>query len=312
VYHLDSIKNKRVGISVLNWGLGHVTRCVSVIHMLQCQSNSVFIFCSIEQRTIFSQYLTNVEFIIHGGYPFKFGGKGRFTSDLIRSSFALYSYAKIDREFSEKVVQEYKLDLIISDQRYGFFSAQVPSIFITHQINFPVKGLYRFFNVINRRQLSKFDVIWIMDNNQNLGGSLSHSRSFKNTVKIGHHSRFLLNKKELIKTINAVLIINGPKTYAPYLITHFLDLIKSRHIEFIIGGIHVEKILEEMKITTTFIPNTNMAKADEVMQKAMEVCGYFGYSTLMDCKVLNCSYNLTPTPGQLEQIYLAGLHKKSP
>ena len=311
MYHIDSIKNKRVGISVLNWGLGHVTRCVSVIHKLECQSNSIFIFCNIEQRTIFRQYLNNVEFIIHDGYPFKFGGKGRFTSDLIRSYYALYSYSKIDREFSEMVVQKYKLDLLISDQRYGFFSSQVPSIFITHQIKFPVKGLYRFFNIINRRQLSKFDFIWIMDNNQNLGGTLSHSHSFKNAVKIGHHSRFLLNKKPVTKNINSVLVINGPKTYSTYLINHFLDQIRSKHIEFIIGGIHVEKIIEEMNITTSFIPNSNMDKADEVMRKAKEVCGYFGYSTLMDCKVLNCSYNLTPTPGQLEQIYLARLHKKS-
>ena len=61
-----------------------------------------------------------------------------------------------------------------------------------------------------------------------------------------------------------------------------------------------------------FIPNTDMEKADEVMGKAQEICGYFGYSTLMDCKALSCSFNLIPTPGQLEQIYLSKLHKKSP
>jgi hypothetical protein len=55
-----------------------------------------------------------------------------------------------------------------------------------------------------------------------------------------------------------------------------------------------------------------MEKADEVMGKAHEICGYFGYSTLMDCKALSCSFNLIPTPGQLEQIYLSKLHKKSP
>ncbi len=312
MYHIDSIKNKRVGISVLNWGLGHVTRCVSVIHQLQCQMNSVVICCSTDQQSIFQQYLKGVEYVLHEGYPFQFRGKGRFKVDLLRSSFALYRYSKKDREFSEKVVRELKLDLIISDQRYGFYSSQVPSIFITHQLTFPLKGMYRLFNVINKRQLSKFQSIWVMDDKNNLGGKLSLGNPFKNTIRIGHHSRFLLNREPCVKDIRSVLIINGPRSYSSFLIRHFLDKIRSKHIEYIIGGEYVQEIMNEMEITTSFIPNTNMGAADNIMKRTQEICGYFGYSTLMDCEVLKCSYNLTPTPGQLEQMYLAELHKKSP
>jgi hypothetical protein len=151
-----------------------------------------------------------------------------------------------------------------------------------------------------------------MDNEQNLAGLLSNGHDLKNSTQIGHHSRFLLKKNIKLKQINSTLVINGPATYSRYLIQYFMDQLKSNHIEYVVGGEHVKILLERIETRAVFIPNTNMSKADEVLCMSNEICGYFGYSTLMDCKVLNCSFNLIPTPGQSEQIYLAELHKKSP
>ena len=312
MYRIESIKNKRIGFSVLNWGLGHVTRSVSIIQQLKSQANEIFVFCNDEQRAIFGQYLIDVVFIDRDGYPFKFRGKGNFKRDLLRSLIPLYTYAKIDRKLSEESVERHNLDLLISDQRYGFFSSRVPSIFITHQLNFPLRGFYRVFNTVNRRQISKFDGIWVMDNEMNLAGKLSNNQYFKNTFQIGHHSRFLLLKNQSKKSINAVLIVNGPMCYSTYLIDQFKNELINNKIDYVIGGPHVGEILIQVESKAVFIPNTEMQKADELICKANKLCGYFGYSTLMDCKVLNCSFNLIPTPGQLEQIYLSKLHKKSP
>ena len=157
--HIESIKNKRIGFSVLNWGLGHVTRSVSIIHELKSQSNQVYIFCNKEQKAIFSQYLSDVVFVDHEGYPFRFRGKGNFKLDIFRSLYSLYAHSKFEQKLCEKHVVSYDLDVLISDQRYGFHSSQVPSIFITHQLNFPLRGFYKVFNYINRRQISKFDSV---------------------------------------------------------------------------------------------------------------------------------------------------------
>ena len=150
-----------------------------------------------------------------------------------------------------------------------------------------------------------------MDNRNNLAGKLSINRSYQNCFNIGHHSRFLLVEKRPTKNINSVLIVNGPISYSNYLINHFLEELTSNKIEYVIGGIHVSDLLSKIDTLATFIPNNSMNQADDVMIQAKEICGYFGYSTLMDCKVLCCSFNLIPTPGQLEQIYLSQLHKKS-
>ena len=311
MFEPESIKNKRIGFSVLNWGLGHVTRCVSLIEQLKRQSNSVFVFCNQEQRSIFRQYIKEVEFIDHKGYPFDFRGKGNFKLDLFRSLFALYSYAKKDSEFAKESVQLYDLDLIISDQRYGFFTSQVPSIFITHQLTFPLRGIYGLFNIVNRKEISKFDTVWVMDNHEHLAGSLSFNKRIKHVVHIGHHSRFLLLNIDQLKSIKSVLIINGPRIYSRYLLDQFEKQLCSDEIEYVIGNPDNQKDLDQIDTKATFIPNTDMARADEVMASAKVICGYFGYSTLMDCRVLKCSYDLIPTPGQLEQVYLAKLHKKS-
>ncbi|MDG2152629.1 MAG: hypothetical protein P8K10_01705 [Crocinitomicaceae bacterium] len=309
--HIESIKNKRIGFSVLNWGLGHVTRSVSIIHQLKLQSNEVFLFCSKEQKSIFSQYLLDVVFIDHDGYPFKFRGKGNFKLDIFRSLYSLYSHSKSEQKLCEKYVVNYDLDLLISDQRYGFYSSLVPSIFITHQLNFPLRGVYRIFNNINKHQILKFGCVWVVDNQNKLAGKLSVNQSFENCYYIGHHSRFLLVDKQISKDINSVLIVNGPLSYSNYLIDNFTEELQSNKIEYVIGGMHICSLLSKVDTRAKFISNSSMNDADVIISRTKEICGYFGYSTLMDCKVLSCSFNLIPTPGQLEQIYLSQLHKKS-
>ena len=84
--HPDDIRNKRIGFSVLNWGLGHVTRCIPLIVRLQQQSNELIIFCDEDQQSIFSQYIEGALYVRHKGYPFNFRGKGRFKSDLMNYS----------------------------------------------------------------------------------------------------------------------------------------------------------------------------------------------------------------------------------
>ena len=60
-----------------------------------------------------------------------------------------------------------------------FIQIKSPSIFITHQLKFPLKGAYRIFNLVNRLQISKFKGIWIMDDEEKLVGDLSKNNYFK-------------------------------------------------------------------------------------------------------------------------------------
>ena len=310
--HLHNIKDKHIGISVLNWGLGHVTRSIPIIESLCAQNNRLFVFCNEHQKHIYSQYLDDVNFVDHRGYPFEFKGNGSFKMDLLLSSRALYQYLKSEKQLVKSYVKKYKLDMLISDQRYGFFSNNVPSIFITHQLQLPVQGIFKLGNLINRRQLSKFSSIWIMDDErERYAGKLSENKNYDRSIYIGCHSRFQGIAKSSKKEVKGILVVNGPEVYSQILLDAFVVQIENGDIDKIVGPESLRSLLLAKKITTTFCANSDMNTIDALFVKTSKVFGFFGYTTLMDCLELGCDYNLIPTPGQDEQIYLAKRHKKS-
>ena len=310
--HPDDIRNKRIGFSVLNWGLGHVTRCIPLIVRLQQQSNELIIFCDEDQQSIFSQYIEGALYVRHKGYPFNFRGKGRFKSDLILGSTKLIAFLKMEQGLVDEYIVKYELQSLISDQRYGFYTAKLPSVFITHQLKFPLMGLYKLVNLLNSYHLSKFKTIWIMDDPKHMhAGKHTNKKHNKNAIYIGCHSRFELREKINVKTIKGVLVINGPSTYASSLIDSFSEQILCGEIQSIVGPVFVQEILRERNIQTSFVSNQEMSKVDAVLLSSSKIFGFFGYTTLMDCLELRCDYQLIPTPGQDEQQYLAKRHKKS-
>ena len=77
------------------------------------------------------------------------------------------------------ITQKEKVDLIISDNRYGVRNDKVKSIFICHQIALQAPANLQFMNPVflklHLRQIHKFDALWIPDeeNDSNLSGKLS-------------------------------------------------------------------------------------------------------------------------------------------
>ena len=63
-----------------------------------------------------------------------------------------------ERKIAEKISLEQNVDIIISDNRFGFSSSKTINIYITHQlkINGPIL-LMKIVNLINRLFIQKFD-----------------------------------------------------------------------------------------------------------------------------------------------------------
>jgi uncharacterized protein (TIGR00661 family) len=302
----NEIIQKRILISVLNWGMGHVFRSIGLIHQLLEQKNVVIIACSVEQEEIYNQYFDKVEFIRHDGYPFEFGGKGNFAWDLAKSFSLLNRRLKEERKEVETIVKKHQIDLILSDHRYGFRSDKIPSIFITHQFNLPVKWHQLGVNLVHRRLMFKFNFVWIMDyNDSRLAGKLSVSGKDKNVTYIGPYSRFTLydRAKFEVKHDN-VLIASGPQVYAQELVnTYFSKNNPNGHIAICAYCIQVPKGIEKI--------SGNWKVQDEYILSAKKIISRSGYSTIMDLEILKCDYELIPTPGQAEQEYLSTINSSS-
>jgi hypothetical protein len=305
------IQSKNIIISPLNWGFGHVSRCIPLIYNLLKRNNSIFIACDSTQKSVFVQYFgQKVKFIEHQGYPFQFSGKGNYTNDLFFSIGKLLKRSKQELKEVERYNQELKIDIVISDHRYTFRSEKIYSIFMTHQLNLPINWFQFPFKLYHKKQIKKFDSIWIVDKAKNsLAGKLSNNKQFVNAIYIGWLSRFMLYPKNDLKS-GSVLIISGPKEYWSNLFNVFSKELESNEIQTIIGSSEIQELINSKKLNQNFHASDNWMETDKLLLRTKKIYGYIGYTTLMDVEILNCDSHLIASPGQLEQEYLETLKQK--
>ena len=296
------IKKQRVLLSPLNWGMGHVSRCIGLIDILLRNDNTIFIACSADQQAIFQQYFKDITFIDHDGYPFEFGGKGKFSLDLLKSFSALKRRQNEERTQVENYVDFFEIDCVISDHRYGFRSRKVNSIFLTHQLNLPVKWYERWVQNIHINYLRSFDEIWVLDTEDSkYAGKLSRNEDGLNVQYIGILSRFGKYVLKETKTIDSLIVVSGPAIYAKQFLEQQLESFKTDEGHNVL--IAPKEILEALEIENSH-PSNDWLKCDDYFLSSKKLISRSGYSTLMDAICLEIPCEITATPGQAEQEYL--------
>jgi hypothetical protein len=279
------IQGKNVLISPLNWGFGHVSRCIPLISNLLENGNSVFIACDTAQKNVFIQYFgQKLKYIKHHGFPFQFSGKGNYTNDLFFSLGKLLKRSKKELKEVERNVTELKIDIVISDHRYTFRSKKCYSIFITHQLNLPISWFQFPFKLYHKKQITKFESIWIVDKAENsLAGKLSNNKQFRNTIHIGWLSRFTLYPKNDLKTGN-VLIISGPKEYWSNLFQAFSKELASNEIQTIVGSSEIQELIQRTLISIQKYKQLELIGINEFNQGTQQLENL--YKELYNNKVL--------------------------
>jgi UDP-N-acetylglucosamine:LPS N-acetylglucosamine transferase len=303
----EEINNQRILFSALNWGMGHVSRSISIIHQLKNQGNNLFIACSGSQRKVFEAYFTDIEFIEHDDYPFEFKGNGNFAIDLLLAFPKLNRRLKKEKKEIKHLIKKHDIDICISDHRYGFYKKKCTSIFITHQLNLPLPFLFKGVNSLHRQLLKKFNYIWVLDNEHSKhAGKLSTNKNFKNLYYIGIHSRFSLYPSTIKENYTAV-IISGPSPYREQFFLEQLSAAKQRIDKTIIITPQQNLKASHISNNITVQLSIDWRACDQIILKANKVISRAGYSTVMDLNYLQCEKELHPTKGQWEQEYLAKL-----
>ncbi len=293
----DDIKGKKIVISVLNWGFGHVSRSIGLIRQLKGQGNEVIFVGDEQQSEIIKQYFTEIQLIDHDGYSFNFRGKGRFAVDLFLSLPRLVKQFSKEKRRVEEIVFKEKPDLLISDHRYGFRSDIVPSIFVTHQLQLPIEWYQSAMQLWHKNLINRFDTVWVMDTKDSkFAGKLSASRGFDNVIYIGPYSRFmeLPQEENKNKEVDTVLIASGPDIYAQQLVDQYG---KPGVMVVCADSINTPEGVERF--------SGDWLRQDELIRNAKQIISRSGYSTIMDAQFLNTRFIIIPTPGQREQEYLS-------
>ena len=213
-----------------------------------------------------------------------------------------------EKEIAEKLSIEQNIDIIISDNRFGFRSSKTTNIFLSHQLK--IKGpffIMKLINIINEIFIQRFDHCWVPDfENSLLSGELSNSKLPK--TNIGPLSRFEKNVTERTKyKYKYLAIISGPEPqrgqFEKEIQNCFLKI--NAHCA-IINGITNTKETSTKNITT--YPHLETSVFLEVISTSELVICRSGYSSIMDLYFLEKKVFFIPTPGQPEQEYLAEYH----
>lgn len=310
----NSKKHKKpltILIAPLDWGLGHATRCVPIIHELLKLGVTVIIAADGAVKVLLKNEFPKVKIIPLKGYNINYSKtKAGFFSKLIMQSPKILSAINYEHYWLVRFIKNNNIDAVISDNRFGLWTKSVPCVYITHQLNLhnpnyalTVLGQKVHYNFINR-----FTECWVPDFEENgLAGKLSHPlHPPKIPLKyLGPLSR--LKKTEANKTLDIFVALSGPEPQR----TIFEKILAPQIKKSGLRCVFVRGLPGETKTSYTDNENFKMlnhlpsVKFGEMMQKAEWMICRSGYSSVMDLSVIGQKAILVPTPGQTEQEYLA-------
>lgn len=221
-----------------------------------------------------------------------------------------------ERSLLQLWVEEGWTDGVISDNRYGLYHKEIPSVFVCHQLAplppFGGEVAHWLSHKMHGHFMRHFDQLWIPDSKDesSLSGKLSHRFGLEDVRQkwLGPLSRYAgFERKKGEKKWDIVVLLSGPEPQRGIL----EEKIKSQlsgigKSSLLIQGLRAnEPVFEEQEGYTICNYLGGEALAD-TLQSADVVIARSGYSSLMDFAALGLKkLILIPTPGQTEQEYLA-------
>ena len=214
---------------------------------------------------------------------------------------------KKEKSKINKIIENYEIDGIISDNRLGVYSSKVPSVFITHQLNVLSGKTSWLTTKLHSRYISKFDACWVPDvaGAENLSGKLGHPEKMMNSITyIGPLSR--IEKKSLPIKYDIMVLLSGPEPQRTLLEKKLIKELEnsSKEILFVKGIVESQQQIEKVN-SITYYNFMNSEELSTAFNESEFVVCRSGYTTVMDLAKLEKKAFFIPTPGQYEQEYLA-------
>ena len=330
--------SKKVFVAPLDWGLGHATRCVPVIRKLLENNAEVIIAADNLPLAFLEKEFPDIKTINLPSFNIKYPSKGSMVIRMMMSIPLILNGIRKEHKLLQEIITENKIDIVISDNRWGLWTSKAYSVFITHQLMVKcptrLKFLEPILNNITRRFIGKYKECWVPDfeDKHNLSGDLSHKYLIPpNTYFIGPLTRFNklnftshsqqptahsinsefrtgISGKEISKDKLVLIILSGPEPQRTILEMKLISQIKSidSAYRFILiqgkADADAENIIFE---NLTVYSHLNSEVLFNFIKSAELVICRPGYSGVMDLVASGKKAVFIPTPGQTEQEYLA-------
>lgn len=305
-------------VAPLDWGLGHATRCVPIVRSFINADFEVIIAAEGAQKALLAKEFPLVKLVNLPGYRLRYGRTkwGTIFKILFQIPKILGAIRR-ENNWLKRFAAENQVDYVVSDNRYGFYLAGVPSFFITHQLLIKTpfgKWNERMLQKTNYHFIKKFTACWVPDHEGkiNLGGELSHPQHMPSipVYYLGHLSRM---KKENVQiTTDLLVIISGPEPQRSLFEKMIVDQLSQTDLSAIVvrglpnatSTLHAS---DNIKVHN-HLPAVDLNNA---INESSAIISRSGYSTVMDLIPLHKKCIFVPTPGQTEQEYLADYLSKN-
>ncbi|MEL7426190.1 MAG: hypothetical protein AAFN81_24570 [Bacteroidota bacterium] len=298
-------------VAVLDWGLGHASRSVSLIEDLAAEGRKITIASSGKALLFLQKHFSTYPFVELPAYAIRYPHQSMVANMLWQLPRAIKVMREEHRQL-QSVVQNSEITRIISDGRFGCWHPEVPSIWLAHQlqIQHANPGLASLANAgyhyyVRRR----FQEVWIPDRaiEPRLAGKLSEPIVGLPYRYLGPQSRFQSREaQDKTMRFRYLALLSGPEPQRTRLETLLRTQLSKLNAPSLLvrgvpGATEIRKTSGQLHLVDWLLGE----QLEEAVQQAETIICGSGYSTLMDAWYWKKDLLLVPTPGQGEQEYLA-------
>lgn len=313
-FRLAMTKQLHVLYSVLDWGLGHATRSIPVIHELLANNCKVSLAGEGNSLILLQKTFPNLPCYPLKGIHVTYPTSGSMTLAMIKQLPAINNAIKSEQHQFEELVNTLNPDLVLSDNRYGARSKKVYSIFMGHQLWIQAPAALKWTEGLifrlHKKMIRHFDECWVPDyeGENNLSGQLSHHQKVTESLQpvyIGPLSRLRLSEVKEEVTTDILVIISGPEPQRTIFEAKCRKEAEATGLKTIIvqGQPHLNNDFTFNNIR--LVSHLNEEELASAICNSTYIVCRSGYSTLMDLAHLQKNALCIPTPAQTEQEYLA-------
>lgn len=304
---------KRILVAPLNWGFGHATRCIPIIDALLDHGFEPILASDGDALSLLQKEYPNLLQLELPSYNISYSKRNNGLKwKLLKDSPNILKAINKEKEVVDQIILEHNISGLISDNRYGINSKDIPSVFVTHQLRVLSGSTTWLSSKVQQNYLAGFDECWVPDfhGRSNLSGKMGHLKQDKPNIRyIGPISRFQII--DVKKIYDLAVILSGPepqRTILENILTTQLKGFKGRVL--LVRGVMED---QQKKVTRKQMTVVNFMLHEE-LEKAINasdiILARSGYTTIMDLAKLGKKAFFIPTPGQFEQEYLAKNLKK--
>ncbi len=302
---------QRLLLCVLDWGLGHASRCVPLVHAFQKLGWDVWLASSGDAAELLALECPDCRLLRLPAYGICYPTSSMHWNMAIQLPRIIRTAIR-EYRLLRTWTRTHRINLILSDARFGCFHSALPSFLLTHQLRplFRLGWLEPVAQWMYGRWLRCFRQVWVPDyaDARSLSGLLSEGRTLLPPIAhLGPLSRFPANGRECVaEQFDLLVLLSGPEPQRTLFEQRlFPQLARSPlRVALVRGKRGSDTRLPDLPHVTRF-DLLHGADLYRLIAASRYLCCRSGYSSLMDLAACGKQAILVPTPGQTEQEYLA-------